>query len=76
MKKGDMQTMHTWIAAVRHLAHEFTEAGTTVTDDDTIIVLMLGLPLTYENFVITLDVTPDEQLTLDLVITRLLNEES
>jgi gag-polypeptide of LTR copia-type len=76
MKKSDTQTMHTWIAAVRHLAQELTEAGTTVTDDDTIIVLMLGLPLTYKNFVITLDVTPDEQLTLDLVITRLLNEES
>jgi gag-polypeptide of LTR copia-type len=76
MKKDDMQMMHTWIAAVRHLAHELTEAGTLVTDDDAIIVLTLGLPPTYENFVITLDVTPDEQLTLDLIITHLLNEES
>jgi hypothetical protein len=34
------------------------------------------LPPTYENFVIILDATPDEQLMLDLVITHLLNEES
>ncbi|KAJ7915701.1 hypothetical protein B0H13DRAFT_2324094 [Mycena leptocephala] len=35
-----------------------------------------GLPPTYDNFVVSLDSTPPDDLTLDYVITRLLNEEA
>ncbi len=36
----------------------------------------MGLPSSYERFIITLDSTPPANLTLDYVINRLLNEES
>jgi len=48
----------------------------TVTDEDMILVLTMGLPANYENFVMVLDSTPPEIFTLQYVITRLLNEES
>ena len=76
MSKDESKSMRTWIAKVRHLAHELTENGTEVTDDDIIIALTLGLPPAYDNFIVTLDATPDGELTLDLVIAHLLNEES
>ena len=76
MQKDKAQPMRAWIAAMGSVVHELADAGTGVSEDDIIVILTLGLPPTYENFVITLDATPDNQFTLDLIITCLLNEES
>jgi len=64
MQKDETQPMCAWIAAVHNISHELADASTEVLEDDQIIILMLGLLLTYKNFVITLDATPKNQLTL------------
>ena len=40
-----------------------------------ILALTEGLPESYSTFIVTLDSIPADDLTLDIVITRLLNEE-
>ena len=76
MRKDEAQPMHAWIATMQSVVHELADAGTEVSEDDIIVILTLGLLLSYKNFVIMLDATPDNQFTLDLVITHPLNEES
>jgi gag-polypeptide of LTR copia-type/Domain of unknown function (DUF4219)/Zinc knuckle len=69
-------SMQFFISSARRLATQLTEIGFNVDDEDLILVLTGGLPPSYENFVVTLDATPPSLLTLDYVITRLLNEET
>jgi hypothetical protein len=68
--------MQNFIAETRRLANQLADIGVTVYDEDIILVLTGGLPASYEHFVVSLDSTPVPQLTLDYVITRLLNEET
>jgi hypothetical protein len=68
--------MQNFISEARHLAKQLADIGVTVYDEDLILVLTGGLPSSYDNFVISLDATPLPQLTLDYVVTRLLNEET
>ena len=70
------QSMSSWVGDVRRAAFQLTEIGVNLTDEDCIVVLMGGLPSSYEQCVVTLDSTPDESLTFDYVVNRLLNEES
>ncbi|KAI8988987.1 hypothetical protein BD414DRAFT_385160, partial [Trametes punicea] len=76
MVKRKDQTMTSWIADIRQLAFQLQDIGATVTDKDIIIVLTKGLPSSYEHLIVTLDATPTDDLTIDLVIRRLVNEES
>jgi hypothetical protein len=68
--------MQNFISEAHCIALQLTEIGIAVDDEDIILVLTRGLPSTYENFVITLDSTPTSQLTLDYIISCLLNEEA
>jgi len=68
--------MQNFIAETRRLARQLADIGVTVYDEDMILVLTGGLPPSYEHFVISLDATHATHLTLDYVITRLLNEET
>ena len=70
------ESMQSFIGEARRLSLQLQEIGVTVEDEDLILVLTGGLPSSYDNFVITLDSTPPSELTLDYVITRLINEES
>lgn len=76
MSKLEEQTMTSWIADVRQVAFQLTDIGATVADEDIIIVLTKGLPSSYDQLVVSLDSIPTDDLTLDLVIRRLVNEES
>ncbi|KAI9056826.1 hypothetical protein FKP32DRAFT_1681985 [Trametes sanguinea] len=51
------------------------EAGFTVTNQDKILAIMMGLPAAYDPVIISFNATPTEQLILHVVISRLLNEE-
>ncbi|KAF9559390.1 hypothetical protein CPC08DRAFT_637894, partial [Agrocybe pediades] len=51
------------------------QAGIAVTDQDKILALTMGLPPSYDAVIINFDSTPSDQLTLNHVISRLLNEE-
>jgi hypothetical protein len=70
------KSMEAWIASVRDIVHRLEAADFEVTDIDLIIALTQGLPNRYDPFIISLDATPIDQLSVDSVITRLLNEES
>jgi hypothetical protein len=76
MHKPNDQKMSAWIGDVRSVAFRLSQVGVTVNDEDIILVLTMGLPASFDTFVIALDSTNAAALTLDYVIGRLLNEES
>jgi hypothetical protein len=51
------------------------DIGVDVLDEDTIPALTMGLNKLYDSFIISLEITPPEQLTLKHVISYMLNEE-
>lgn len=76
IKKKSDQSMSAWIAEVRTLAQRLRGLEVSVDDEDIILALTMGLPCTYDMFVVTLDATAATDLDLHAVISRLLNEES
>lgn len=76
MKKMKAQKMSAWIGEIRAQAFEMEEAGLQVSDNDTILALTMGLPPSFDNLIMSFDDTPSADLTLDYVVTRLLNEET
>jgi len=73
MKDG--QSMEGWIGEVRSRANRLKAIDVDVSDEDVIVVLTAGLPPSYTTVIISLDAVKPNELTLDFVITRLLNEE-
>lgn len=73
MKEG--QSMEAWIGHVRSLANRLIAIDIKVSDEDMIVVLTAGLPPSYTTVVISFDAIDPDKLTLDFVITRLLNKE-
>ena len=74
-KKID-QSMLSWIGEVRNAAHHLQDADAEASEEDIILVLTQGLPSAFDNFVVMLDATVVDDLTVDYVISRLLNEEA
>ncbi|KAJ3533080.1 hypothetical protein NM688_g7332 [Phlebia brevispora] len=75
MVKGEKESMSAWIGQVKGAAHQLVKIGVQVSDEDRILVLTNGLGSSYDSFVISLDATPAHELTLEVVVNRLLNEE-
>lgn len=65
--------MSAWISRIRGITNHLNEIGAKVDNKDVILAMMMGLPPQYNNLIITLDSTT--QLQINVVITRLLNEE-
>jgi len=76
MTKQDSQPMQAWIASVRHAAFELEAVDFEIRDIDLIIALTQGLPPSYSSFIVSLDATPPDELQVNSVIVRLLNEET
>jgi hypothetical protein len=76
MEKADSQTMASWIAHVRELAHRITQIGFPLQDEEIIIVLTQGLGDLYDPLIVALDSTPPEELSVDYVVAHLINEET
>ena len=74
-KKSDSQTMQAWIGQIQGLAFRMKHAKIDVTDQDMILAITMGLPPSFDNVIINFDSMSPETLTLNRVITRLLNEE-
>ncbi|KAG6884531.1 hypothetical protein C0993_010345, partial [Termitomyces sp. T159_Od127] len=70
MKQG--QTIEAWIEEVCSL----TTIDVPVFNEDIIVILTAGLPTLYETVIISLNAVDSNNLTLNFVITCLLNEES
>ena len=67
--------MVSWISDIKNAAFQLEAAGVTILDEDVILALTEGLPESYSTLIVTLDSIPADSLTLDIVITCLLNEE-
>ena len=67
--------MQAWIGQIQALRFHLEQAGITVSDQDKILALTMGLPSSYDAVIINFDSTPSDQLTLSHVISCLLNEE-
>jgi hypothetical protein len=75
MVMDEEKSMEAWIASVWDIAHRLEAADFEVMDIDLIIALTWRLPDQYDLFIISLDTTPIDQLSVDSIITCLLNEE-
>ena len=73
--KGTEEAMSAWVGRVKATSHQLEDIGVDISDEDTILALTMGLNKSYDSFIISLDTTPAEQLTLEYVISRMLNEE-
>jgi hypothetical protein len=73
--KNEEETMSAWFGRVKTLSFKLEDVGVVMTDEDRILALTNGLDDSYESFIISLDATPADQLTLEYVVDRLLNEE-
>lgn len=76
MIKPSTTSMQAWISDVRALAQELVAIGSTVNDEDIILVLTQSLPAAYDAAVTALDATDPDLLTVAYVIERLLGAES
>nr|VWO94189.1 Uncharacterized protein [Ganoderma boninense] len=74
-KKKKDQMVQVWIGQILSMAFCMEETGLTVSDQDIILALTLGLPPSFNQVIVALNSTPTENLKLDVVITRLLNDE-
>jgi gag-polypeptide of LTR copia-type len=71
------QPMANWIAEVHGIAFQLGEISITVDNEDLILILTtMGLPKSYDTFVISLDTINTTTLTLNFIITCLLNKQS
>ncbi|EJD35069.1 hypothetical protein AURDEDRAFT_43904, partial [Auricularia subglabra TFB-10046 SS5] len=68
--------MHTWITAVQEVVQHIRDLDGEVSDEDIIVVLTESLPDSYQPLIVTFDSLPDDNLTVDYVIGRLIKEES
>ena len=74
--KSGGESMQAWIGRVKAMAFELVDIGVEVSDEDIILALTMGLDGSYDSFIVSLDATPTDQLTLEHVIHRMLNEET
>ncbi|KAH8102360.1 gag-polypeptide of LTR copia-type-domain-containing protein [Phellopilus nigrolimitatus] len=70
------ESMQAWIGKVKGVVWDLEEIGVKVDNEDVILALTMGLDDSYDSFVISLDSTPTDDLDLEFVINRLLNEEA
>ena len=75
MVKLEEQSMQAWVASIRDIAYRLESTDFKINDIDLIVALTQGLPEAYTSLIVSLDTTPIDQLSVDSVINRLLNEE-
>lgn len=73
--KDEKENMSAWIGQVKRMGFQLATIGVEVSDEDRILALTNGLDDSYESFVISLDSTLPQDLTLTYVVDRLLNDE-
>ena len=62
------------IAATLSLASAAVATGISITNEDQILVLMNGLPPSYDSFAVSLNVTTPSELTLNYTVICLINK--
>lgn len=74
--KAELESMQAFIGRVQAIAFELENIDVEVSDEDRILALTMGLNDSYDSFVISLDGTSAEELNVEYVISRMLNEEA
>lgn len=69
-------TMRAWITAVQDIVQRIRDLEGEVPDEDVIVILTESLPQSYDSLIVSLDGIPESELSLDLVIGRLIKEEA
>ena len=64
-----------WTSCVKEMAFDLEDIGGMVTDEDITVILNMGLGNGYDHFVMSIDAMLTQQLMVDYVVTRMLNEE-
>jgi hypothetical protein len=75
LTKSGEETMSAWVGRVKKLSFKLEDIGVNISDEDRILALTNGLDNSYEPFIISLDSTSADQISLEYVVDRLLNEE-
>jgi hypothetical protein len=73
--KGAEESMLAWVGHVKSMSFHLEDIRVDVSDEDTILVLTMGLDKSYDSFIISLDTTSPDQLTLDYIVSYMHNEE-
>lgn len=68
--------MRTWITAVEEVVQYIRDRDGEVDDEDVIVVLTDSLPDSYQSLIVSFDSLPEDELTVEYVIARLIKEES
>jgi hypothetical protein len=74
-KKSSLESMSLWIARINQLANRLAAAGASVDEEDQILALTMGLDASYEVLIVALDSLPPDELTVQNITARLINEE-
>ena len=75
MEKRLEQSITSWVGDVKAQAHLMKDIRIELPDLLTIVILTSSLPCEYDSVVVALDAVKPDELTLELAISQLLNEE-
>lgn len=75
MEKHQDQSISSWIDDIKAQVHLIKDIGITLPDLFVIVTLTSGLPAEFDSVVIALNSIESKNLTLEVAISRLLNEE-
>src|ERR1700731_2195178 len=75
-KKGEAESITSWTSQVKELVSELKEVSTSVPEKIIIVVLTMGLGNEYDTLIGLIDTTLTQQVSLEHVITQMLNEEA
>ena len=67
--------MLAWVGHVKVMSHQLDDIRVNISDEDTVLTLIMGLNKSYDLIIISFNTTPAEQLTLKYVISCILNKE-
>ena len=67
--------MHTWTNSICKLTCKITDLSGTISNNEIIVVLTDKLPNLYEPLIVLLELVDEKNLTINYVITHLVNEE-
>ena len=71
-----MQSIQSWVADICCVTFQLSEIDISVSNEDIILVLTAGLPPSYEPLIVLLNAISPDSLTLNFVVSHLLNKES
>lgn len=69
-------SMPAWISGVQDVVRRIVDLGGTVDDEEVIVVLTQSLPASFQPLIVVLDGLPEDELTVDYVVSRLVREDA